>query len=91
MPEITLSAIGIYVGAMVLLYMLGKALAMPLKVLGRLLISAFFGGVMLLLLNLFGANMGIDVGVNPLTAFLAGFFGIPGVGLLVLLQYIILF
>ena len=44
----------------------------------------------LFLINLLGAKVGVNIGINPLTALIAGFLGLPGIVMLVLLQYIFL-
>lgn len=71
----------------VLLYLLGASavwLALrffrkPFWFILRILLSSVFGGLLLMLLNTFGADFGIYLAVNPVTAFLSGALGIPGV------------
>lgn len=63
------------VGIWVLLRFFGK----PIRFLLRMVISSVFGGILLLLLNTFGASCGIYLAVNPVTAFLGGVLGVPGV------------
>ena len=71
----------------VLLYLLGAAgvfvllrfFGKPLRFLFRIALSSVFGGILLVLLNTFGASFGIYVAVNPVTAFISGVLGVPGV------------
>jgi inhibitor of the pro-sigma K processing machinery len=45
--------------------------------------------LMLWVLNLVGGFFNVGVAINPITALIAGFLGIPGVLLLLVLQYIL--
>jgi inhibitor of the pro-sigma K processing machinery len=72
-----------------LLYLVGRVLVVPLKFFARLLINAVIGGVLLWVLNIFGNLIGLHIPINPVTALAAGFLGIPGVVLLVVLQFIL--
>ena len=73
------------------LFLLGAAarlfrspLRLALQVLGNTLLG--FGA--LLLLNLTSAVTGLSLGVNPRNALVIGVLGVPGLGLLVLLQWL---
>lgn len=78
-----------YAFGLVLLYIIGRILFVPVKFVLRLLYNGVIGGVMLWLLNVVGAYVGLHVNINPITALVAGFLGIPGVVLLVALKYIL--
>lgn len=82
-------AVVAYIFALVLLYLAGWLLLVPLKMLVKLLINGLLGGIALVVLNFFGAGFGVSIAVNPITALLAGFFGVPGIILILLLQIII--
>ena len=90
MPGITLGSVGAYAAAILLLFLLGKALALPMRLIGKLILNGVAGGVALFLINLLGTKVGVNIGINPLTALIAGFLGLPGIVMLVLLQYIFL-
>ena len=72
-----------------LLYLVGRIMVVPLKYVGKLLINAVVGGVLLWVLNIFGSFIGIHIPINPITALTAGLLGVPGVVLLIVLQYIL--
>lgn len=72
-----------------LLYILGMLLVVPIKLLIKLIVNGILGGVLLLIVNLIGSFLGFSIVINPLTAVIAGIFGIPGVVLLIVLQYIL--
>ena len=72
------------VGAVLIL----KILTNPIRWIFKLLINAAFGFVLLFLVNFFGDPVGIYISVNFISAVVAGFLGVPGVILLVLLQFL---
>ena len=72
------------VGAILIL----KILTKPIRWIFKLLLNAAFGFVLLFLVNFFGDPVGIYIGVNYVNALVAGFLGVPGVILLVLLKFL---
>ena len=79
-----------YALGLVLLYLIGWLLLVPLKFLLRFLISGIIGGVALWILNQVGGLIGVTIAINPITALTIGLLGIPGLLLILLLQFIIL-
>lgn len=77
-----------YVFALGLVFFAGRLLALPIKVLGRLLLNGIIGGLVLFVLNMVGTLVGFRIALNAFTALIAGTLGIPGVALLVLLRLI---
>lgn len=71
---------------MLLLYGVGWLLLVPLKKGLWFLFNSLVGGLMLWMISLFGENLGIVAMVNPFSAILTGFLGIPGVGLVLVIQ-----
>lgn len=88
--DISLDIILAYALGLVLLYLIGWLLLVPLKLILRFFINAILGGIALWLLNLAGGLIGVTVAINPVTALIVGFLGIPGLLLILLLQFIIL-
>ena len=78
-----------YVVGLLLLYLIGWLLLTPIKLLLKFLVNGVVGGLMLLVLNLVGGFIGVNVVINPVTALIAGFLGVPGVILILLLQVIL--
>ena len=74
---------------LLLLFLVGRLLFVPFKLVIRLLFNAAVGGVLLWLVNLIGHQFGLSVPINPITALIAGFLGVPGVVLVVALQYFV--
>ena len=75
-----------YVVGLLLLFLIGWLLITPIKVLLKFILNGVIGGLMLWALNLLGGALGISVAINPVTALIAGFLGVPGVILILLLQ-----
>jgi inhibitor of the pro-sigma K processing machinery len=74
---------------LLLLYLLARLLLVPVKIMVRLLYNGLIGGVLLWLVNLAGSFFGLIIPINPITALAAGFLGIPGVILLLLLRQLV--
>lgn len=74
---------------LVLLYIVGLLLVIPIKILIKLLINGIIGGALLFLFNLIGGLFGLAIAINPLNAVIAGFLGVPGVILLLIMQMIL--
>ena len=70
---------------LILLYIFGWYLLFPLKFLLKLLVNAVIGLVALILLNVFG----VDIGMNVINAFVIGVFGLPGLLVLLIIKLII--
>lgn len=89
MPQIdifTILAVFIAIGA---IYVIGMLLVMPVKLIMKFIINGLIGAFLLFIINIFGSMIGITIAINPITALAAGFLGIPGVLLLLFLQYIL--
>lgn len=71
-------------GALIIIFLLGKALLFPIKVILRILANSILGGVLLIVIDLIGAGFGLMIPVNPINALVVGILGIPGVIMLIL-------
>jgi inhibitor of the pro-sigma K processing machinery len=72
------------------LYLIGSALVKPLKYLVRFLTWAIVGIVLLIAINAIFGRFGFHIAINPATVLTAGVLHLPGVLLLVLVNYMIL-
>lgn len=80
-----------YLFGLGLVYLIARVLVLPFRILSRLLYNALMGALLLLFVNLVGQYvLGVYLPVNPVTALVAGFLGIPGVVLLIALQLLLL-
>lgn len=73
----------------VILLLLGALLSIPAKILKKLVISGLIGLLLLIVINLIGIPFGISIPIRPLSAFISGFFGWPGVLVILLFRYIL--
>ncbi len=71
-----------------LLFLMGQALWGPLRFLLRAAVRLALGGLLLYFVNFLAACWGWGLSVNPLSAFVAGFLGLPGVVVLALLKHL---
>ncbi len=83
------AAVLAYAFGLLLLYIVGRVLIMPLRIAVKLLYNALIGGVVLLILNFLGGYIGLHIALNPITALVVGFLGVPGVLMLLVLKYIL--
>ncbi|MCT4621024.1 MAG: pro-sigmaK processing inhibitor BofA family protein [Marinisporobacter sp.] len=86
---IELNIILAYAFGLILLYILGYILLIPIKWIIKLVYNGIIGGIVLLLLNLLGGFFDIHIAINPITALVAGFLGVPGVLLMLFFQYLL--
>ena len=78
-----------YAFGLILLYIIGWLLIVPIRVILKLIANAIVGGITLIVLNFIGGFIGISIGINPITALVVGVLGVPGVILLLVIQYIL--
>jgi inhibitor of the pro-sigma K processing machinery len=65
-----------------------KLLAWPFKKILKLLFNILIGILLIVLVNNFGAGLGLFIPFNVVTALVAGILGIPGVIFLIIINYI---
>ncbi|SJZ78273.1 pro-sigmaK processing inhibitor BofA family protein [Garciella nitratireducens] len=91
--ELEMEVIVAYVVGLVIIYVVGYALykifKKPLKLLGMLVFNGILGGMALLFVNFIGGFFDFSIAVNPITALVAGFLGIPGIVLMILLNTVL--
>lgn len=81
--------IAYFIGAIILLFLVVKLLAWPLKILIKLIINGVLGAFLLVVFNVFGSYFGFNIGINIWTALISGFFGIPGVIFLIIFKVLL--
>ena len=59
---------------------------MVIRILFKILYNGVLGGVALLIVNFLGNSLGFHIAFNVVTALAVGFLGLPGLGLLVIIQ-----
>ncbi|QDR82893.1 pro-sigmaK processing inhibitor BofA family protein [Sporomusa termitida] len=78
-----------YAFGIILIYLIGRMFLMPIKLVFKLIYNGLVGGIMLWVVNLVGGYFGFTIGINAITALVAGFLGLPGVVLLILFKIFI--
>lgn len=51
--------------------------------------NSVLGGILIFIINVIGANFNFHIGLNLFTSIFVGLLGVPGAGLLVILQIIL--
>lgn len=77
--------IGVVLG-LVLLLLFGKVLLIPVKVIMKLIVNGLLGALLLFVINAVGQSFGLTLEITTINALVAGFFGLPGVIVLLLLR-----
>lgn len=67
-------------------FIFGKSVSLIFK----LALNTVIGVAALILINMVGINFGITIGVNLLNGLVVGVLGVPGVALLLLLQWLMI-
>ncbi|WP_072743628.1 pro-sigmaK processing inhibitor BofA family protein [Sporanaerobacter acetigenes] len=78
-----------YAFGLLILYIIGMLLVVPLKWIGKLIINGILGGVALFLINIIGKFVGFSIAINPVNAVITGILGLPGVALILILQKVL--
>ena len=75
---------------LLLLILFFKIIAKPIKWILKLLLNALLGLIILVVVNFFGAFIGLKITVGWLSAIVAGGLGLPGVVLLLLIENLLI-
>ena len=74
---------------LLLLCLMIRVIALPIRALWKLALNAGCGFVCLWLMNSIAAFTGLYFPVNAVTALIAGLLGLPGIGVLALIQVLL--
>ncbi len=78
-----------YVFAIILVYVVFRLLYLPLRFLGVVAYYGVIGALILWGIRIVGGFVGFSLAINPVTALVAGFLGVPGVLLLATLRFVL--
>lgn len=73
---------------LLLILIIARILVKPLRLLVKIVFNSFVGLLMLLVFNFVGGLINFTIPVNIFTVLIAGFLGIPGLILLIVVQII---
>lgn len=76
--------IGSFIVGIIVLFILLRVLSLPFRIVWKLIANSIVGALMLWVVNLFG--LGIEI--TFFKALIAGFFGVPGVLVVVLAHFL---
>ena len=76
--------IGSFIVGIIVLFILLRILSLPFRIVWKLITNSIVGALMLWVVNLFG--LGIEI--TFFKALIAGFFGVPGVLVVVLVHFL---
>ena len=79
--------IGFLIGLLIL-YVVARLLVVPIKIIFKLILNAISGGIVLILFNLFGGLIGLNIEISFLSSVVVGLLGVPGIVVLLVLQNI---
>ena len=79
----------VFIGTLIVLYLILKVLSLPIKLIVKLLINGLIGGLIIFVINLIGASFNFALPLEWWSAILVGILGIPGAIILVLIQLFI--
>ena len=80
-----------FFACIIFLFIFGKIFILPLKSIIKLIVNSILGGILIFIINAIGANFDFHIGLNLFTSIFVGLLGVPGAGLLVILQIILNF
>lgn len=78
-----------YIVGIMMLFLVAKLLILPIKIVWKLAVNALVGGITLLIINFIGGFFGLYIQINIITALITGILGVPGVVMILILQYIL--
>ncbi len=79
----------VYFACVIAIFIIGKLLFVPLKMIFKLILNSILGGILIWLINLAGITWGLHIGINVITMLTVGLLGVPGAVLLTVLAIFI--
>jgi inhibitor of the pro-sigma K processing machinery len=79
----------VYFACVIAIFIIGKILFVPLKMIFKLILNSILGGILIWLINLAGITWGLHIGINVITMLTVGLLGVPGAVLLTVLAIFI--
>lgn len=79
----------VYFACVIAIFIIGKILFVPLKMIFKLILNSILGGILIWLINLAGITWGLHIGINVITMLAVVLLGVPGAVLLTVLAIFI--
>lgn len=74
--------------SIVAVIVIAKVFSWPFKKILKLIFNIILGLIMILIVNVFGQDLGLHIPFNIVTALISGILGLPGVISLIVINYI---
>jgi len=78
-----------YLACICFIFIIGRIFIVPLKKILKLIINSIFGGLVIYVMNLIGANFGFHIGLNIVNSIIIGLLGLPGAVCLIIVKLLI--
>ena len=79
----------VYFACVIAIFIIGKILFVPLKMIFKLILNSILGGILIWLINLAGITWGLHIGINVITILTFALLVVPGAVLLTVLAIFI--
>ena len=77
-----------FAAGLFVIWLIFKIFGLTVKVLWKLILNAVIGALMLIAFNLIGGIFDFTITITPISALVAGVFGVPGVVVMIILKLI---
>lgn len=78
-----------YLACICFIFIVGKIFIVPIKKVLKLLLNSIFGGIIIYIVNIIGANFNFHIGLNIINSIIIGLLGLPGVVCLIIIKLLI--
>lgn len=79
-----------YLACICLIFIFGRIFIIPIKLVLKLVLNSFLGGLFLIIVNVIGGVFGFHIGLNIATSIFIGILGIPGVIVIIITKIFLL-
>lgn len=84
----TMESVALGIIVVVLIVVFFMLIKTPIRLIFKLIINTVGGFITLIIVNFLGSFIGISIGVNWLNAIIVAIFGMPGLGLILILKWL---
>ena len=74
------------IGVIIFIFIFARIILKPIKILWKLLINSGIGLLLIVIVNYLGQYFNMSLPINLINVLIAGFLGIPGVIILIVIQ-----
>lgn len=78
-----------YLACICFLFIFGRIFIVPIKKVLKLVLNSILGGIVIWLINLFGASINLHIGINFITSILVGLLGLPGAICIIIVKLLV--